>query len=240
MEEKISEVQNQNTEAKKGGAGMYYPVNIENIKENKENAVFDIKGIDELAENIEKYGLKEPPTVYKEGDYNILISGHRRFNACKKLFVQGKKIKFANKEYFNQIPCNFETKYEDSDEEFFNLASSNLNGRNLSVSEKKRMVERASKAYDNQLSKGTIKDKSKAEFISEKIGMPIRTVYDYLGINNGEEKTKKLMSVKAVENKINAFIEFLNSVEIDEYGKTDRTSLKERLNEVSSICKKKK
>lgn len=242
MTEIINEIKDLGLENKKGGAGMYYPINIDKIKENKENAVFDLKGIDELAENIRKYGLKEALSVYKDGEDNILVAGHRRFNAIKKIFESGGTIMFANKEYRNQIPCNYENKFKDEDEEFFNLAASNFDVRNVSVQEKRRIVERASQGYDRQIEKGNIngKDISRAEYISQNIHMPIRTVYDYLGIDTGEDKAKKLQSVKTIENKLNGFIEFINDIEIEEYGKTDRTAIKDKLNEISTICKKKK
>jgi ParB family chromosome partitioning protein len=54
----------------------------------KENIRKEYAGIDELASNIRKYELIQPITVYPEGDYYIIKTGHRRFQAYSLLFKQ--------------------------------------------------------------------------------------------------------------------------------------------------------
>ena len=61
-------------------------IDIEDIRENSHN-IFEQRDIEELKENIKKDGLLKPLEVYSEGDYYILIGGHRRYNALLELYM---------------------------------------------------------------------------------------------------------------------------------------------------------
>ena len=86
--------------------GKVRAIDVYLLKENRLNEVFSQDDIDLLKENIEEFQLSQPLVVKRntDGSYTI-ISGHRRYKACKKLFDEGKVLRFFDKEYINQIPC---------------------------------------------------------------------------------------------------------------------------------------
>ena len=64
----------------------------------KSNARTEYTGIEELAESIRQYGLLQPITVYAEGEQFTVKAGHRRYMACKSLYVR-------EPERFHSIRC---------------------------------------------------------------------------------------------------------------------------------------
>lgn len=62
-------------------------IDIEDIKENELNR-YSQDGIEDLADNIQQYGLLKPLEVYENDGEYILIGGHRRLKALKMLFHQ--------------------------------------------------------------------------------------------------------------------------------------------------------
>ena len=68
------------------------------IRENRLNEIYSQDDIDVLKENIEEFQLSQPLVVRKtkEGLY-IILSGHRRFKACKAIFEEGKPLYFLDR-----------------------------------------------------------------------------------------------------------------------------------------------
>lgn len=78
-------------------------IHISKIKPSKAN-IYGMRGIEELAANIEMLGLLHNLDVKeadKDGMYEI-ISGERRYQACKLLYEAGNKD-------FETIPCKIES-----------------------------------------------------------------------------------------------------------------------------------
>lgn len=78
-------------------------IHISKIKPSKAN-IYGMRGIEELADNIEMLGLLHNLDVKeadKDGMYEI-ISGERRYQACKILYEGGNKD-------FEMIPCKIES-----------------------------------------------------------------------------------------------------------------------------------
>lgn len=78
-------------------------IHISKIKPSKAN-IYGMRGIEELADNIEMLGLLHNLDVKeadKDGMYEI-ISGERRYQACKLLYEAGNKD-------FEMIPCKVES-----------------------------------------------------------------------------------------------------------------------------------
>lgn len=57
-------------------------LDVNKIIENK-NIIYDKDAINELAEDIKKRGLVMPISVHRDGETFSIISGSRRFIACK-------------------------------------------------------------------------------------------------------------------------------------------------------------
>ena len=107
------------------------------LKENKLNDIYLQEDIDLLKENIEEFQLSQPIIVRKNADNSYtILSGHRRYKACKKIFAENKSLFFFDKEYINQIPCIVDNKqYKSEDDEFLAIVSSNA-ARVLSAEER--------------------------------------------------------------------------------------------------------
>lgn len=73
-------------------------IKYEDIEENKYDK-FSKEHVEFLMESIKNEGLKEPITVYKKNKKYIILSGHSRFQAIK-------KIREEDNSQFNSIPCN--------------------------------------------------------------------------------------------------------------------------------------
>lgn len=103
-------------------------VPIEKIVPSSKNR-YSIANIEELAANIEMVGLLQNPVVRElpDGLFEI-ISGHRRYHACKMLFDGG------NEEYAT-LPCKVEADKGDAFTEL-QLLSANAMARELSDYEK--------------------------------------------------------------------------------------------------------
>ena len=96
-----------------GNSKIYY-INIDKIKTNELNKVYEDKNYETLKISIEEYGLKTPLTVVKDGEDSYkLIAGHRRLACIKMLLAENKIVKFGNRELTTQVPCMFENAYVD-------------------------------------------------------------------------------------------------------------------------------
>lgn len=73
-------------------------IKIEDLEENEYDR-FSKDHVQFLKESISIEGLKEPLTVYKKGEKYIILSGHSRFQAIK-------KIREEDDSQYNSIPCN--------------------------------------------------------------------------------------------------------------------------------------
>lgn len=224
------------------GSSKIYFIGVDKIISNELNKVFKVEDLDELRNGIEMYGLKQPISVVRSNDKYKIISGHRRIAAIKQIFEANKTIMFGSRELSNQVPCIFENEFDNEDDEFLNLCSSN-NYRRLSPEEIKSVVIRCSQILEKRLESGemSIEGTSKRDLIAKMAGVSARTVDKYLKSNIEETMDKtKIKSVNFVVGTIDKYIEFINDLDLDEYGKTDRNSIKDVLLELSNLCKKKK
>lgn len=67
---------------------VYLP--LEKLKSDEKN-FYHLDGLDELAGNIELIGLQQPLRVRADGDDYVIVSGHRRCAALRKLASEGKR-----------------------------------------------------------------------------------------------------------------------------------------------------
>lgn len=226
-----------NEELNKESLSTIYPTSISKIKTNEQNDVYVEKGLEDLKQSIEQYGLKEPLSIVKDGDDYRLIAGHRRLACIKQIFAEGKTLKFGNSVYTNKVPCIFENEFADKDTEFLNLIASNKY-RSTTSEEIEAIVKRCNEIYE----KGGYKQEGvpKRDVIAKMACVSPRTVDKYLKEKNEPTGKKRLTSVSSIINKLNKLSEAIDEIEFDEYGKTDRNSIKEALTNVIAKCKSKK
>ena len=109
---------------------------IDKLKPSKKNQ-YGIRGIEELAANIEMLGLLHNLDV-KEADeagYYEIISGERRYQACKLLYESG------NQE-FKTLPCKVEALTENKAISELKLLYANAAARELTDYEKTYQADR--------------------------------------------------------------------------------------------------
>lgn len=220
-----------------------YNINISNIKKNKLNESLSIDGIEELKENIKENGLKTPLSVVNNNDGTFrLIAGHRRLESIKMLFEEGYKLKFGVDELDGVVPCIFDTKSESEADELKNIMASNTDVRSLTPDDVRRLVNQAEMLLELEARNGKKYEGKKRDAIAKMINVSPRTVQKYLSENkdNVEQKNarKKVDNVDKVINNINKIIDSVKSIDIEEYGKTDRIAITSALAELAKTAKK--
>ena len=113
----------------------------------------------------------------------------------------------------------------------------------MSPDEVKPIVIRCSEILEKRLSTGemSIEGTTKRDVIAKMAGVTGRTVDKYLHEHNGDSEDKtKIKSVNSIVNTIDKYISFISSIEMDEYGKSDKAKIKESLMNLISVCKKAK
>lgn len=123
-----------------GAAMKYEPaeIDIDKISGNPANSIYTTGDIDKLAESIELAGRVLQNLVVKEADdegHYMIISGHRRWLACRKLVEGGN-------EQYRTLPCLIEHEHDDLLQELM-LIYSNSTIRVLNDAEKMRQAKRA-------------------------------------------------------------------------------------------------
>lgn len=151
-------------------------ISHEDIVPNPEN-FYELTDIDGLAESINELGLiqnLEVKELEEEGSKKYkLLTGHRRFEAIKKLIDQGA--------WEGKIPCKV-VKGIDEVEEMIRLIKSNSDTRELTAKEKRLQVEKLTEL--NQLRKDNGEKLNVKKEVAETMGTDRKTVERYNNINN--------------------------------------------------------
>ena len=157
------------------------------ISENKLNDIYSQEDIDLLKENIEEFQLSQPLVVRRNSNKGYtIISGHRRFKACRQLFAENKPLYYFDKKYINQIPCIIDNKeYKNEDDEFLAIVSSNAS-RILNSEERKQIYIRLKEVYDHKCAKGEKPPGREREVIASWMGVTDRTIQNYKKQATGE------------------------------------------------------
>ena len=220
--------------------GKTYFINIDKIINNDLNEVYDKYDLSNLKNSIVEYGLKQPLSVVKANeDAYRLIAGHSRLAVIKEIYAENKSLKYCGKELHNQIPCIFENSFDNEDDEFLNLASSNVY-RKLSEEETKNVIIKTAQIYEKRKNLPGYEGK-KRDVIARLANVSARTVDKYLKSDEDSNQiNSKIPTVNAVLNLIDKITNQINEIDLDEYGKTDKNKIKESLLNLSILCKKKK
>lgn len=109
-------------------------IDIERIHPDPNN-FYKLDGIEELAANIELLGLQQPILVRKVDDGYMIVSGHRRTAAIRKLVEDGR-------EDLRQVPCIVEAAASSPELQELRLIYANSDTRVMSPAEQWRQAER--------------------------------------------------------------------------------------------------
>jgi len=137
------------------------------------------KGIDELAENISRYGLLQPIVVYKEANRFKLVIGQRRHRALKQLNAR-------DPDRFDTILARILP--QEPDEERAKIMSLSENIQRVELN-RKDIVEAISFLFDKH---------SSVSKVAELLGIHPLSVSSYLPIVNAPEKIKEMYFNKEI------------------------------------------
>lgn len=173
-----------NNETKKAISPVIY-IDIDKLIPNKNNP-YSIEEIDDLANSILELGLLQNLVVEEtKKDKYTIISGHRRYNALKKLVSSGKTE-------FNKIPCLVINNDKFTELSTIKLHESNITSRDISPSEKLNAFKELEAAYKSLKEKGykfKVDYKGKIDFLMDKTNLSKQQVHKYLAINKANDET---------------------------------------------------
>lgn len=159
---------------------------LEDVIPNEANC-YDVKDLDLLAESIKEGGLLTVIEVYEEDNRKILLSGHRRLAACKKIIEDGDRYSFDGEDITGKIPAVIKSKPSSDTQEVLHLISAN-HQRDLSDETKHAVIDVLNdliekNAADFHLEKG----ERRALRIADYTGYSINYVKTYLAEKNKQE-----------------------------------------------------
>lgn len=116
------------------------PIKLDKLTPSKNN-FYTVDNVDELKTSIEIFGVLQNLTVkpIDNGMYEI-ISGHRRYKACKELVAEGKTE-------FEYVPCGIQSERDEIKENII-LIMANSTTRELSDYEKMKQAEELRKNFE--------------------------------------------------------------------------------------------
>ena len=187
------------------------------IKENRLNEIYSQDDIECLKENIKEFQLSQPLVVRKNADSSYtIISGHRRFKACRAIFEEGNKLYYFDKEFVNQIPCVVDNKiYRNEDDEFLAIVSSNA-ARVLSSEERKAIYLKLKEIYDRKCAAGEKPKGRERETIAAWMGVTDRTIQNYKK-QMAEENMQQQNSSRKIIKKLSGLERYFTDMETDIY-----------------------
>ncbi len=110
-------------------------IDIDRIDDDPRN-FYELSGLDELAANIELLGLQQPIRVRDgDGDHVVIVSGHRRRAAIRKLVQDGRND-------LREVPCIRERGQESETLQELRLIYANSDTRKMTSAELSRQAQR--------------------------------------------------------------------------------------------------
>lgn len=170
-----------------------YLLDLQEVYPNQANC-YDLQDLDLLAESIKEGGLLSIIEVYQEDNKNILLSGHRRLAACKKIVEEGNRYSFDGEDITGKIPAVIKGKPQNSVKESLHLIQAN-NQRDLSDEVKRKVIDLLDDLIENNSEDFHLeKGERRALRIAEYTGYSINYVKSYLAernkaLKNGDESS---------------------------------------------------
>jgi len=143
------------------------------------------KGLDDLKESIQEYGLLQPVIVFKENDRYSLIVGQRRLRAIKELRKEEKKGKQGD--LFDEIPAVVLSSPPDELTARILSLSENIHRVELNRADIVEVVSYLYKKYDKSARK-----------VAKVLGKSIGFVYDHLKIQDAPDEIKDMLSKREI------------------------------------------
>lgn len=230
-----------------GNIANVYFVELSKIHHNPINDhVYGLKeDISQLKENILINGLQEPLEVVKEEregqeiSYRIL-SGHGRFDSLKALFNENKTVMYQGKTLGSKVPCLLHTWFASQKDEEAYLIGANVR-KTRDKESRIRAAKRIGEIYDSLSDSEKPKGETKRHYVAVRTGFSEKTAEKYY---QDEKKidvnVSKIQPISSVLNSIDRVKQTIKDIQMDEYGKTDKNTIKDKLDELILCVKEKK
>lgn len=169
---------------------------LEKIQDNPLNSIYSETDSEEeligLADSIETIGLQQPISVSKANENYIIISGHRRINAIRRLLDDGKNVFYNGIRISrNGIPVIVLYEYTSELEQFKALIASN-NYRRITKEANEKKIEKAIEIMQGRFSEFVDEPGKTRDIIGKLAGVSGRTVQRYADLSDRENiKMKK-------------------------------------------------
>ena len=137
---------------------------LDQIQGNQQN-FYSIEKIDELAETIEMVGLMHPISVVADGEKYRVISGHRRFKAYEKLYLDN-----LPDQKYARIPAMVMKDLDDLSETLA-LITANATARELTYSEKCQQERVLRETLQAMKAAGKDVPRNLGQYIADQIGV---------------------------------------------------------------------
>ena len=207
--------------------------------------------ISQLKQNILNNGLqtplevvKEMPLEGKESSYR-LISGHGRYDSLISLYSENQTVMYQGKALGNKIPCLIHASFENEAKEVEYLLGANF-GKRRSKESKLNAAKKALEQYkflkDNHL---LANGETKRSYISRIVGISERSVDKYIKLDDENniqiDNTKaKVPSLDSILKDIDKASSIVDAIMMYEYGRSDRETINNKIDELVNTCKQKK
>lgn len=225
-----------------------YNLDIAKIERNELNVLIypdDLKkDLSGLVADIEANGLDAAITVVKKDDKYICLSGHGRTDAARTIYEHGGRIMYHGKQLEQgKIPCNIHPAFESKEDEMEYIICCNASkngGRNG-----KHVFDITCRLYQTKVNNHQInpKEKSLEQYVMEITGISRATFFNY---KKEDESTNvaitptKIKKVSEVLKDIDKAIKLIEDIQMEEYGKTDKETIKQSLANLIAKVKTKK
>ena len=247
----MTQITNQNENKVSNIANVYF-IDYDKIHHNPLNDEIygTTEDISQIKQNLLINGLQSPLEIVKEissegkeTSYRLL-SGHGRYDSLISLYSENQTVMYQGKALGNKIPCLIHAPFDNSDAELEYLLGGNV--RKFRDKESiKRAAIKASEIYENKKANGELAPgETKRKYISIRVGISERSVDKYIRIDDETSEvvstTSKIQTVSGVIKTIDKIIQEIKNIQMDEYGKTDRTVISDKLDELIASLKQKK
>jgi ParB family chromosome partitioning protein len=168
---------------------------LDDIVPNEQNEGFSMEDIDELALSIREVGLEQNLVVIPfEGKYK-LITGHRRFEALKRLVADGIE-KWKNAPCIVKDFAKIELPLDDATKELYAMATTNAEVRDNTHADRVKLMDMLSTVYDTLKANGYEGLGKRRDFIAERLKVSPALVqqYTYIENNLADETLKELFT----------------------------------------------
>lgn len=193
------------------------------LESNPMNKIYEdqdtIDDLEELEESIKEIGLQQPITVTKSDNNYVLLSGHRRIKALKKLFNSNDEIKYNGIVLQrNNVPAIIQYEYTTKEEQFKALVASNCY-RRLSKETNKKIIAEAVKIYNIQLTNGKVVSGRTRDNIAKLANVSGRSIQRYVDIGQKgklvkmKEGSQEEDLYQTIKNKLDRIKKYFTSID---------------------------